>query len=540
MNLKVWCAALICGVSVSAICAADLPFDKIVNAASHPQEWLTYWGDYHATRYRDLNQIDDANVDRLRLQWIFQTGVPGAFETVPLVLDGIMYFTANNSSAYAIDARSGRELWRFQYTIPKDARPCCGTLNRGLAMIGSRLFMATPDAHLVAIDSRNGRLLWDSEIIPANGIYGASMAPLAFKDKVVVGVAGGEKGNRGLIDAYDAATGKRAWRFWTIPAKGEPGNETWGGDSWKHGGAPTWMTGTYDPELNTVYWGVGNPGPDLYGDVRPGDNLYSDSVVALDGDTGKLKWHFQFTPHDVYDWDAAETPMLLDLPWNGKPRKLLVQANRNAFFYVLDRVTGEFLMAKPFARQTWAKDIDSKGRPVKNPGVEPSAEGTRVCPQSAGAANWMAPSYSPATGLFYFNVREGCDVYYSSPPVYEEGKGFWGSIFRGETGERQWGRVTALDPLTAKTKWTYKLYQAPWAGTLATSGNLLFAGDEDGYLMAFNAKTGELLWKINTGNRLATSPITFELDGKQYIAMPSGSVLLAFALPDEVVAGKKK
>jgi alcohol dehydrogenase (cytochrome c) len=540
LNLKVWCAALICGASVGAICAADLPFDKIVHAASDPQEWLTYWGDYHATRYRDLNQIDDANVDQLRLQWIFQTGVPGAFETVPLVLDGVMYFTANNSSAYAIDARSGRELWRFQYTIPKDARPCCGTLNRGLAMIGRRLFMATPDAHLVAIDSRNGRLLWDSEIIRANGIYGASMAPLAFKDKVVVGVAGGEKGNRGLIDAYDAATGKRAWRFWTVPGKGEPGNETWGGDSWKRGGAPTWMTGTYDAELNTVYWGVGNPGPDLYGDVRPGDNLYSDSVVALDGDTGKLKWHFQFTPHDVYDWDAAETPMLLDLPWNGKPRKLLVQANRNAFFYVLDRVTGEFLMAKPFARQTWAKEIDSKGRPVKNPGVEPSAEGTRVCPQSAGATNWMAPSYSPATGLFYFNVREGCDVYYSSPPVYEEGKGFWGSIFRGETGERQWGRVTALDPLTAETKWTYKLYQAPWAGTLATSGNLLFAGDEDGYLMAFNAKTGALLWKVNTGNRLATSPITFEIDGKQYIAMPSGSVLLAFALPDEAVAGKKK
>jgi len=357
---------------------------------------------------------------------------------------------------------------------------------------------------------------------------------------VVVGVSGGEKGNRGLIDAYDAATGKRAWRFWSIPAKGEPGNETWGGDSWKQGGGPTWMTGTYDAELNTVYWGVGNPGPDLYGDVRPGDNLYSDSVVALDGETGTLKWHFQFTPHDVYDWDATETPMLLDLPWNGKPRKLLVQANRNAFFYVLDRVTGEFLMAKPFATQTWAKKIDNKGRPVKNPGVEPSAEGTRVCPQSAGATNWMAPSYSPVTGLFYFNVRQGCDVYYSSPPVYEEGKGYWGSIFRGETGERQWGRVAAIDPLTAETKWTYKLYQAPWAGTLATSGNLLFAGDEDGYLMAFNARTGELLWKINTGNRLAASPITFEIDGKQYVAMPSGSALLAFTLPDEVVADKKK
>ena len=540
MNLKGWCAALICGLSVGAVCAADLPFEKIVQAASHPQEWLTYWGDYHATHYRNLNQINDSNVGQLRLQWIFQTGVPGAFETVPLVFGGVMYFTANNTSAYAVDARSGRELWRFKYTIPKDARPCCGTLNRGLAMLGGRLFMATPDAHLVAIDSRNGRLLWNTEIIPAKGIYGASMAPLAIKDKVVVGVSGGEKGNRGLIDAYDAATGKRAWRFWSIPAKGEPGNETWGGDSWKQGGGPTWMTGTYDAELNTVYWGVGNPGPDLYGDVRPGDNLYSDSVVALDGETGTLKWHFQFTPHDVYDWDATETPMLLDLPWNGKPRKLLVQANRNAFFYVLDRVTGEFLMAKPFATQTWAKKIDNKGRPVKNPGVEPSAEGTRVCPQSAGATNWMAPSYSPDTGLFYFNVREGCDIYYSSPPVYEEGKGYWGSIFRGETGERQWGRVTAMDPLTAETKWTYKLYQAPWAGTLATSGNLLFAGDEDGYLMAFNAKTGELLWKINTGNRLATSPITFEIDGKQYITMPSGSALLAFALPDDVIAGKKK
>ena len=518
---------------LSPLCAADLTFDDIVHASERPHEWLTYWGDYHAGRFRDLKQINSGNVQNLRVEWIFQTEVHGAFETVPLVVNGVMYFTAGDGNAYAIDATTGRSLWHFQYHMPEGARPCCGSQNRGLAMLGHQLFMATADAHLLSIDARTGNLIWNTEIVPARGIYGATLAPMIVKDKVVVGVAGGENGNRGFIDAYFAQDGKRAWRFWTVPGKGEPGSETWGGDSWQHGGGATWLTGTYDPELNLIYWGVGNPGPDLNGDVRPGDNLYTDSLVALDGDSGKLKWHYQFTPHDVYDWDAAEAPVLLDLPWNGKVRKLVLQANRNAFFYVLDRRTGEFLSAKAFAPQTWAKGFDAKGRPQKNANVEPSEAGTRVCPQSAGAANWMAPSYSPLTKLFYFNVREGCDVFFTSPPVFQEGKGFWGSIFRADTKERQWGRVTALDPLTGETKWTFRLYQPPWAGTLATAGNLLFAGDEDGYLMAFQADTGKLLWKINTGNRLATSPITYELNGKQYVTMPSGAALLTFALPEE-------
>jgi alcohol dehydrogenase (cytochrome c) len=517
----------------SHIFAADVPFERLVQAQSDPRNWLTYWGDYHAMRFRDLKQINDGNVNTLRLEWMFQTGAPGAFQTVPLVVDGVMYFSASNASAYAIDARSGRQLWRYQYHIPKEARFCCGTVNRGLAILGRRVFMLTPDARLLAIDARNGELLWNVEVASATGgSYGGAAAPLVYKDKVVVGVAAGDYGIRGFLDAYYADTGKRAWRFWTIPAPGEPGSETWENDAWKHGGGATWMTGTYDPELNTLYWGIGNPAPDMVSSVRPGDNLYTDSVVALDGDTGKLKWHYQFTPHDSYDWDATEVPMLLDLPWKGQMRKLLVQANRNAFFYVLDRTTGEFLMAKPFAKQTWAKGFDGKGRPIKIPGLEPTSSGTVVCPQCAGATNWMAPSFSPETGWFYLNVREGCDKYYSKTPVYKEGTSYWATYYRGEPVDGQAGRVSALDPSTGETKWSFPLHSAPWAGTLATSGNLIFAGDEDGYLMALNSRTGKLLWRVNTGNRLVTSPITYELDGKQYVSMPSGAALLTFALPE--------
>jgi alcohol dehydrogenase (cytochrome c) len=278
---------------------------------------------------------------------------------------------------------------------------------------------------------------------------------------------------------------------------------------------------------------VGNPGPDLYGEERKGDNLYTCSVVALDPDTGKLKWHFQFTPHDTHDWDANETLMLLDLSWKGRPRKVVVQANRNGFFYMLDRENGEFLMGRPFARQTWAKGLDEKGRPVLNDNTEPTPEGNRQCPGLAGATNWMAPSYNPATGWFYFAVREQCDVYYSSPPKFIEGKPYWGSVFRGVTEEKEWGLLKALDPLTGETKWDFRYYRAPWAGTLSTSGGLIFAGDEDGYLMAFDARTGKNLWHFNTGNRLVTSPITYMLDGRQYVTMPSGAALLTFALPPQ-------
>jgi alcohol dehydrogenase (cytochrome c) len=524
---------VLCGLWIVAALAQPVPYERLVNAQKEPRNWLTYWGDYGAVRHRDLKQINTGNAKDLRLEWIFQTGQPGAFETTPLVVDGIMYLTAANGYAFALDARSGRQLWQYKYAIPEGARLCCGTINRGLAILGDRLFMTTPDAHLVALEAATGRLAWDTEMAPHEKGYGATMAPLAVNGKVLAGISGGEYGIRGFIDAFDAATGQRVWRFDTIPAKGEPGGDTWLEDSWKRGGGATWMTGTYDPVLKTVYWGIGNPGPDLYGEGRLGDNLYTASLVALDPDTGKLKWYFQFTPHDTHDWDANETPMLLDLNWKGKPRKVVVQANRNGFFYVLDRETGEFLMAKPFARQNWAKGIDEKGRPITLPGVEPTPDGNRLCPGLAGAANWMAPSYNPETGWFYFPVREQCDVYYASPPVYVEGKPYWGSVFRGVTEEKEWGLLKAFDPLTGETKWDFRYYRAPWAGTLSTSGGLIFAGDEDGYLMAFDARTGKNLWKINTGNRLVTAPITYMVAGRQYITMPSGAAVLTFALPKD-------
>jgi alcohol dehydrogenase (cytochrome c) len=512
--------------------AADVTYYRLARAEQEPANWLTYWGDYHATRFRNLSQINDSNVRQLRLEWLFQTGGSGAFETVPLVENGVMYFTTTNIGIEAVDARSGRSLWRYQYHIPKNAKYCCGTLNRGLAILGHKLYFLTPDTRLLAIDTRNGSVIWNVEVASAEGgAYGGTGAPLIVKDKVVLGTAAGDYGIRGFVDAYDAETGKRVWRVWTIPAPGEPGNETWGGDSWKHGGGATWLTGTFDPELNTVYWPTGNPAPDLYGPIRPGDNLYSDSILALDADTGKIKWYFQFTPHDTWDYDAAETPMLVDLPWQGKQRKLLLHADRNGFYYVLDRVTGEFLMARPFTRVTWAKGIDAKGRPILGPDLQPTSKGTLVCPQCAGATNWMAPSYNPHTHLYYFNVREGCDIFFAKPPVYKEGASYWSTSIRAQEQEHQTGRVTAMDPLTGETKWTFPLYSSPWAGTLATAGNLVFAGDEDGYLMALQADTGKLLWRVNTGNRLVTSPITYEVDGKQHISMPSGGVVLTFGLP---------
>lgn len=519
---------------ICKIYGADVTFGKLIHAEQDPSEWLTYWGDYRATRFRNLKQINDTNVGKLRLEWMFQTDAPGMFETMPLVADGVMYFTTPDTSVDAVDARSGRLLWRYRYRIPKTAKYCCGTLNRGLAILGNRLYYLTPDTRLQAIDKRDGTLLWDTEVASsAGGAYGGTEAPLVVKDKVILGPAAGDDGIRGFIEAFDAKTGKRLWRFRTIPEPGEPGNETWGNNSWKHGGGSTWLTGTYDPESNTLYWGIGNPAPDLVGSVRPGDNLYTDCLVALDADTGKMKWYFQFTPHDTYDYDATETPMLLDLPWKGRMRKLVVQANRNGFFYVLDRETGQFLSAQAFVKTTWATGVDKNGRPIRTPGLEPTQKGTVICPQCSGATNWMAPSYSPLTHLFYFNVREGCDVFFSKPPVYKEGASYWATSARAEANEHQTGRVTALDPLTGKARWKFPLYSSPWAGTLATSGNLVFAGDEDGYLMALRADTGTLLWRVNTGSHLVTSPITYELDGKQYVTMPSGSAVLTFALPAE-------
>lgn len=519
-------AVLACAMALSA----QVTYNRLLHAIEEPQNWLTYWGDYSAIHHRDIDQINTANVKDLRLEWIFQNSKGGALEPVPLVIDGIMYVTLGDGSAAALDARSGRQLWSYRHSFPSGHST--SGVNRGFGVLGDRLFMVTPDSNLIALDIRTGRLIWQAELAPYKaGTYYATIAPLVIKDKVLVGISGGEQGVRGFIDAYYAGTGKRAWRFWTIPGPDEPGGDTWLGDSWMRGGGPAWLTGTYDPKLNTTYWGVGNPGPDLLGDVRRGDNLYSCSLVALDPDSGKLKWHFQFTPHDLHDWDAAEAPMLLDLNWKGRMRKLVIQANRNAFFYVLDRETGEFLMGKPFARQTWAKELDSKGRPILMGNNEPTPDGTRTCPGLAGATNWMAPAYNPQTKLFYFSVQEECDVYYSAPTVYLEGKPYWGSVFRSASNEQTWGMIKALDPMTGETKWDFPIYRPSWVGTLSTSGGLIFTGDEDGYLMALDAASGKVLWKLNTGARLVASPITYKVGNKQYITMPSGAAILTFALP---------
>jgi alcohol dehydrogenase (cytochrome c) len=409
-------------------------------------------------------------------------------------------------------------------------------VNRGTGALGDKLFVATLDAHVIALDSATGNLIWDVGAADYRQGYSFTVAPLVVKDKVIVGVSGGEFGVRGFIDAYNAETGKRAWRFYTIPGPGEPGNETWSGDSWKRGGGPAWVTGTYDADLNLVYWGIGNPAPDYNGKAREGDNLYTESVVALDADTGKLKWYFQFTPHDLHDYDSTQIPLLLDLDFGGQHRKLLAQANRNGFFYLLDRSTGKFLLAKPFTRITWAKEIGADGRPVVLPVGIPSPEGVPVCPGAAGGTNYMSPSYSPQTGLVYLAIRDQCDTISATSQRYR-----MGGLYMGSTNvpmEAHHGSLGAIDASTGELKWEFKYSSAPWGGALSTAGGLVFASDTQGNLIAFDAQTGKDLWHFQTGSPIYTSPVAYALDGKQYIVVPSGAAVFAFALPESALAGK--
>ncbi len=511
--------------------AGAVPATRLLKAPSEPRSWLTYSGDYAGRRYSGLAQIATHNVHQLGVRWVFQTGRPGSQQTTPLVIDGVMYATGSGNHVWALDARTGRTLWRYQRNLPDKLALCCGPVNRGVAALGDKLFLATLDGHVVALDAKTGTAVWETRAEDHRKAYSFTGAPLAVKDKIIVGVAGGEYGVRGFIDAYHADT--RAWRFYTIPGPGEPGNDTWQGDSWKIGGAPAWLTGTYDPELNLTYWGIGNPGPDLHGGQRQGDNLYSDSVVALDVDTGRLKWHYQFTPHDVHDWDATEIPMLLDVAVNGRQRKLLVQANRNGFYYALDRSDGKLLQARPFAKVTWAKGIGPDGRPVVLPGTDPTPEGNNVCPGLGGATNWMSPSMSPLTGLFYVTVREQCDTFYTAPQPFREGRIFFGSAFHAVPGEQPWGALRALDPATGEQRWELKTFRPSMSGTLATAGGLVFTGDADGYLMALDARTGRLLWKMHAGGAVTAAPVSYSVDGRQHVAVAAGGALFSFSLPEQ-------
>jgi alcohol dehydrogenase (cytochrome c) len=515
--------------SASASISGGVAYERIRNSPSEPHNWLTYWADYQGRHYSPLKQINRTNVRLLQAKWLQQPG-GGALQSTPLVVDGIMYTTGDSGAVYALDAATGLQLWAYR---PKEnGHDISGMPNRGVAMLGGRVFVSTGDAYLVALDAKTGRPLWETKLAEAGHGYSATAAPLALKDKVVVGIAGGEFGIRGFLDAYDPVSGNRLWRFYTVPGPGEFGNDTWEGESWKTGGGATWMTATYDPDLDLVYCGVGNPSPDLNGDVRKGDNLFTCSVVALEGATGKLRWHFQFTPHDTRDWDANETPMLVDRPFGGRIRKLMLHANRNAFFYVLDRVTGEFLLGKPFARQTWAKGLDRKGRPIVNPNAEPTEAGTLIYPNLAGATNWQAPSYDPATGWFYFTYREAGSVYVKKEEEYQPGKSWWGGrVF--SPNEQEWGGIKAIDPERGLVKWDYRFSSGSYsAGTLATAGGIVFAAARDGNLMAFDSRTGRLLWRFQTGADIHASPMSYAAGGRQYVALAAGEALIAFALPE--------
>ena len=524
--MKWWSALLYAAAWTQA--TGQVPYERIVDAPKEPGSWLTYSGNYLGQRFSPLTELTPANVAGLRVKWAHQYAE--RLQVSPLVADGVMYVTGPNTAA-ALDVRTGRELWSWRRPIPKDYQNIgFGRVNRGAAILDDRLFVATLDCYLVALDIKSGLERWTAKVEDYKPGYSMTLAPLAIRGKVVVGVSGGEAGIRGFVDAYDSKTGQRAWRFWTIPGQGEPGNETWQGESWKTGGGSTWVTGSYDPELNLVYWGVGNPGPDWNGDARKGDNLYTCSLVALDGNTGALRWHFQFTPHDSHDWDAAHVPVLFDAEVRGQKRKLIANANRNAFYYVLDRTNGEFVAGKAYARQTWSKGLDDRGHAIAIPGTEPSTEGTLLWPNLNGGTVWFSPAYSPQTGLFYVAVREIGSIYYKREANYKPGTFFAGG---GETmapGTEEAGFIRALEATSGQMRWEFPLTSAPWAGVLSTAGGLVFGGSNEGNVFALDAKTGKPLWDFQTGGAVGANPVSFTVDGRQYVAFAASRVLYVFGL----------
>ena len=525
--------AILIAATLAALLPAQVTYERIVKADAEPGNWLTYSRTLDGQRYSPLASIHRGNVGRMKPAWIYQswnTESRARFETSPIVVDGVLYITEQPSDAAALDARTGRAFWKYRREIPNDVRACCGRVNRGMAILGDTLYLGSLDGYLVALDRVTGRVRWTTQVENYAQSYSITVAPLVVKDKVIVGVSGGEYGIRGLLDAYDARTGKRVWRFWTVPGPGEEGNETWHGESWKTGSAGTWATGSYDPELNLVYWGTGNPGPDYDGNARRGDNLYSCSLLALDADTGKRKWHFQFTPHDVRDWDSNHVPVLAEIDIGGRRRKVVMVANRNGFFYVLDRATGEFLSGKPFTRQSWARELDAKGRPVLNPEQDGSSSGPAVYPGFHGGTNWFSPSFSPRTGLFYVATRDEGTRFYVAPTPFRLGATFTGGGPSGIPGEEPAGWIQALAPATGERKWKFQMASPPWAGVLSTAGGLVFGGSNEGTFFALNDETGEPLWHFQSGGWINGNPVSFLHQGKQYVVVPSGRALIGFTV----------
>ncbi len=511
-----------------------IAFERILDRESEPGNWLSYSGPVDGSRYTSLDQIDKSNVSELKLAWVYQGSAQDHdVESTPLVVDGVMFTTEPPGSVVALNAENGRVLWRHDRKLPGDLRLCCGPVNRGAAIGGSHVFFGTLDAHLVALDIATGKVKWDVETARHSDGYSNTAAPIVIKDSVVVGVAGGEFGIRGFVDAYDIESGDRLWRFNTIPSPGEPGSDSWAGDSWKMGGGPTWMTGSYDAETNLTFWGVGNPGPDFNDADRRGDNLYTNSVVALDADTGQLEWYFQFTPADVHDYDANSVPVIADVLIEGQPTKVVMIATKNGFYYLLDARTGRFLGAMEITRQTWALGLDADGRPIRNPDAAPKPTGTTVYPGATGGANWWPPAFDPTANLLYVPVLESPAVFFSTEQEFSQGELFLAGSSTKLPGGRHYTVLRAIDPLEPKLVWEHEnptdYLNARTGGAFATASGLVFWGDAH-LLIALDGETGERLWSANVGGRILAAPMTYAIDGRQYVAVAAGRGIFTFSL----------
>src|SRR5712691_2679108 len=525
----------------AAAIPGGITFARLLNADAEPDNWFMYWGNFRGTHFSALKQIDTTNAALLQLAWAFPMPGDSVLEATPLVVDGVMY-TTQPGTVVALDARTGRQIWRYareqKVRSPYEINP----FNRGAAVLGHRLYVGTLDAVLIALDARTGRPLWETQVADSMLGYSLTSAPLIVKDKVLVGVTGGEFGARGFLDAYDAATGARLWRWYSVPAPGEIGHDTWLGESWKQGGSPMWLTGSYDPDLNLVYWTVGNPGPQIDRSARGDlDNLFSDSAVAIDPDSGQRKWHYQFTPNDGHDWDSCQDLILVDRMWRGEMRKLLLHADRNGIFYVIDRTNGRLLSGTPFVHVNWTTGFDANGRPIAVPGSNSSPAGSFfVYPTLGGGTNFQAPSYSPLTGWIYLAYAENGQRYASAPVPFEAGRQYIGRAAGGDDGPgprpgeplRSAG-IKALDPETGRMVWDFKIIQGSLTnGVLATAGNLVFGAVRDGNLVALDAKTGKHLWHAETGANMAASPMSYAVDGRQFVAISAGNTVYAFTLPE--------
>jgi alcohol dehydrogenase (cytochrome c) len=520
----------------------DVTFRDIRDGFKNTSRWLTYSGDYSGQRHSPLKQITPDNVSKLEIQWTFEaTGMARGrgFEATPLLVDGVLFITGTNNWAWAIDARTGKQIWNYRRQLPTGLTYGGGNIvNRGFGMLGNSLFMATLDAHVIALNRDNGNVLWDTTLADFKLGHAATLAPLVVKDKVIVGNSGGDMPTKGFIDAYDARTGKRVWRFNTVPEPGEAGGDTWPApEIAQRGGGAAWVTGSYDPDLNLLYWGTGNPIPDYDIENRKGDNLFTASIVALDADTGKLKWHFQFTPQDSHDWDANQIPILADITLQGRQRKVVMVASRNGFFYIFDRAKGDLLLAKPFTATQWAREIGPDGRPiVLNTGFVPpgGSEATTPCvPDNYGGANFPPPSFDSARKLFFVMSRETCAVYIRQDQQPQPGRLWMGGVLRRTAAPgTEYSAVRAIDVATGQVRWEYKVGVPSMAGVTSTASGVVFAGSQEGNFNALDAATGKLLWTTNTGaNIYGAAATTFMLDGRQWVLIPSGLKLIAFALP---------